>query len=58
MRKTWETQTAKEVIETHYDRVADDDAFVTYRHYRDLDNDFCGEEILYGWSNLLRCSRA
>jgi hypothetical protein len=46
MRKTWETQTAKEVIETHYDRVADDDAFVTYRHYRDLDNDFCGEEIL------------
>jgi hypothetical protein len=46
MRKDWEIKAAKEVISTHYDREADADTFVTYRHYRDLDPDFCNEEIL------------
>lgn len=46
MRKTWEFQNAKEVIETNFDREADADTFVTYRHYRDLDPDFFLEEIL------------
>lgn len=46
MRKTWEVQAAKEVIETNFDRKADADMFVTYRHYRDIDPDFFNEEIL------------
>ena len=46
MRKIWETQCAKEVIETNYNRSADEDMFVTYRHYRDVDDTFSGEEIM------------
>lgn len=46
MRKTWEISMAKEVIETNFNREPDQDLFVTYRHYRDLDPQYCGEEIL------------
>ena len=46
MRKFWEIEQAGEVIETNYNRSADEDMFVTYRHYRDLDPSFFGEEIM------------
>lgn len=45
MRKFWEIEHAGEVIETNYNRSADEDMFVTYRHYRDLDPSFFNEEI-------------
>ena len=46
MRKDWEIDMAKEVIETHFPRAADADMFVTYRHYRDLDDTFFADEIM------------
>lgn len=45
MRKTWEIEQAGEVIETNFNREPDQDLFVTYRHYRDLDPSFRNEEI-------------